>query len=187
MNLIEKGIVFATKAHEGQYRKLSNTPYIIHPLEVATIIATITEDENVIVAGLLHDVIEECNITSDVIKNEFNSRVSALVQSESEDKLNDRSKSDSWLDRKEESLLMLEHTKDRDVKILWLADKLSNMRSFYREYLKNGHEFLNHLNQKDIKMHYWYYSSVAKYTSELKDTAAYQEYVDLVEKVFKGD
>ena len=80
--------------------------------------------------------------------------------------------------------MMLEHTADIGVKILWLGDKLSNMRSFYRTYKEIGNDFLNPLNQKDKKMHAWYYRAIAKNVKELKNTAAYAEYVQLVEYVF---
>lgn len=184
MNVLEESIVFATEAHCGQTRKLAKTPYILHPLEVAAIISTITSDLETMAAGVLHDTIEDCNVDPKVIKERFGARVSALVQSETEDKLSDRPPAETWQERKEESLLMLANTKNRDVKILWLADKLSNMRSFYREYLKIGDDIWLPLNQKDPKMQAWYYKTIADYLSELSDTAAYEEYTRLVSRVF---
>lgn len=186
MNNLEEAIIFATKAHSGQTRKLANTPYILHPLEVASIIATLTTDTDIMAAGVLHDTIEDCNVEPEEIRRLFGSRVFALVQSETEDKLGERPPSETWLERKEDSLLMLKNTKDRDVKRLWLADKLSNMRSFYREYMKVGDEIWQSLNQKDKKMHAWYYYTIAEGLAELGDTAAYKEYIGLVDKVF-GD
>ena len=184
MDLLDNAIEFATEAHSGQVRKMAFTPYILHPLEVACIISTITDSKEVMAAGLLHDTIEDCNADPKEIKRLFGPRVSALVQSETEDKLSQRPAADTWLERKEDSLLMLRHTQDIDVKILWLGDKLSNMRSFYREYLKRGTDIFSALNQKDPKMHYWYYSTIAEYISELSHTAAYSEYVELIDKLF---
>lgn len=186
LNTLEKAIIFATNAHEGQYRKLAKTPYILHPLEVAAIISTVSDDLNLMAAGVLHDTVEDCNVDPKDIKKEFGSRVAALVASETEDKLSDRPPADTWMERKEESLLMLENTKEKDVLILWLGDKLSNMRSFYREYLKSGNEIWNSLNQKDPKMHEWYYRKIADLLIPLKDTAAYMEYAELVDKLFGG-
>lgn len=183
--LLNDAICFATQAHAGQTRKMANTPYILHPLEVAVIISTITGDENVMAAGLLHDTVEDCDVDPKEIKSRFGARVSALVQSETEDKLSQRPASETWMERKEESLLMLRHTKDRDVKILWLGDKLSNIRSFYREWLRQGEQMWQALNQKDPKMQGWYYRTIAEYLKEeLSDTAAYREYVDLVNRIF---
>lgn len=188
MNVLEEAIIFATKAHEGQMRKLAGTPYILHPLEVAAIISTITDNLETMAAGVLHDTVEDCDVDPREIKERFGSRVAALVQSETEDKLSSRPASETWLERKEESLIMLNLTPDRDVRILWLGDKLSNMRSFYRSYLKEGDAMWQSLNQKDPKMHAWYYRTIAEYIKdELGDTAAYAEYVDLVEKTFGKD
>ena len=182
--LLNKAILFATNAHSGQYRKLSNTPYILHPIEVASIIATLTDSEETIVAGLLHDTIEDCGVAPQTIYDEFGKRVYGLVLSETEDKLSDKPASETWMERKEDSLLMLENTTDEHVRILWLADKLSNIRSFYREYLKKGDSIWLALNQKDPKKHEWYYRSIAKSLISLKDTAAYLEYIELVDRIF---
>ena len=184
MNVLDEAIFFATKAHSGQLRKMAQTPYILHPLEVASIIATLTADQEAMAAGVLHDTIEDCGVLPEEIRDKFGSHVFALVQSETEDKLSERPPAETWIERKADSLLMLRHTKDRDVQILWLADKLSNMRSFYREFLKCGHTVWQQLNQKDPRMHAWYYRTIAEYLAPLSDTAAYQEYVELVEKVF---
>lgn len=183
-DLLDRAILFATAAHSGQVRKMANTPYILHPLEVAAIIGTVTPDKETMAAGLLHDTIEDCDTDPLLIRSLFGPKVAALVQSETEDRLSNRPRSDTWQERKEESLLMLELTKNRDVKILWLGDKLSNIRSFYREYLLHGDEIWKGLNQKDPHMHAWYYRSIANYLSELSDTSAYREYVELVEKLF---
>ena len=184
MNVLEKAIVYAAKKHEGQIRKMAETPYILHPCEVAAIISTLTDSLETMAAGVLHDTIEDCGADPAEIKELFGARVSALVQSESEDKLSERPPEDTWMQRKAESLLMLKMTRDRDVKILWLADKLSNIRSFYRGYLQYGGGVWDFFHQKDPKMHEWYYRTVAEYTKELSGTAAYGEYLDLIEKLF---
>lgn len=179
-----EAVKFATDQHAGQLRKMSHIPYILHPMEVAAIIATMTTDEDVMIAGLLHDTIEDCGTDPRLIKEKFGARVSALVQSETEDRLSDRPPAETWRQRKEESLLFLEHTKERDVKILWLADKLSNIRSFYRGYLKDGDGIFAGLNQKDPAMQGWYYKTIAELLSELSEYPAYAEYTELVSKIF---
>ena len=184
MDVLERAIVFACEAHSGQVRKLGGSPYILHPMEVAAIIGTLTDSRETMAAGLLHDTIEDCGVDPRVIKEQFGARVSALVQSETEDKLSDRPPAETWMERKADSLLMLKNTKDSDVKILWLADKLSNIRSFYREKLRSGDAIWQKLNQKDPKMHRWYYQTIADYMPELRGTAAYEEYTELIVKVF---
>ena len=187
MNVLEEAILFATKAHEGQMRKMAKTPYILHPVEVAAIIATMTSDLETMAAGVLHDTIEDCNVDPREIKEKFGARVSALVQSETEDRLSNSPPADTWMARKEESLLMLKHTNDISVKIMWLGDKLSNIRSFYRAYRKDGDKIWEGLHQKDPKIQEWYYRTIAEYLSDLSDTEAYKEYVRLVDGVFPHD
>ena len=184
MDLLTKAIFFAAKAHEGQVRKMSNTPYILHPIEVASIISTLTDDQEIMTAGVLHDVIEDCGVEPATIRELFGARVSALVQSDSEDRLDPRPPSETWMDRKNDSLLMLKHTKDMGVKIMWMGDKLSNMRSLYRAHKNFGDAMWADMNQKDPAKQEWYYRTIAEYVSELKGTVAYREYMILLEEVF---
>jgi len=62
-NILDRAIVFATNAHEGQFRKGTKIPYILHPLEAAAIVGTMTTDEDVIAAAALHDVVEDTDTT----------------------------------------------------------------------------------------------------------------------------
>jgi len=185
MDVLDRAIIFATEKHSGQIRKLANTPYILHPLEVASIISTLTDNRDTMAAGLLHDTIEDCGVDPMEIREKFGPRVSALVQSETEDRLSDRPPEETWMARKEESLIMLANTKDIDVKILWLGDKLSNMRSFARAYRKMGNAIWSTLHQRDPAMQGWYYRSIAQSLKELSDTDAYREYISLVNEVFE--
>lgn len=85
--MIDKAMEFATKAHEGQFRKGTKRPYIVHPVEVGDIVSTMTGDEEVIAAAILHDTIEDCpQVTEEILRKEFGDRVTALVMHESEDK-----------------------------------------------------------------------------------------------------
>ena len=70
--MINKAIEFATRAHAGQFRKGTSRPYIVHPIEVGDIVSTMTKDEEIISAALLHDTIEDCQgITREVLAQEF--------------------------------------------------------------------------------------------------------------------
>lgn len=177
--MIQKAVAFATKAHYGAVRKGTTIPYITHPLETAVIVSTITEDRDVIAAALLHDVIEDAGITQKQLAEEFNERIAALVGEESEDKTK------SWIERKTATI---EHLRDadRDVKILTLGDKLSNMRCTARDYLAIGDQIWHRFNEKNKQSHKWYYESVAKEIKELAVYPCYHEYVTLCRMVF-GD
>lgn len=184
--LVDKAIIYATEKHSGQVRKFSGIPYILHPMEVAAIISTMTNDEEIIAAGLLHDTIEDCDADPLEIEQIFGKHVAALVSSETEDKLEQRPPEETWQQRKADSLLLLQNSKNIDVKIMWLADKLSNIRSFSREYRTKGDEMWKVLHQKDKKMQEWYYREIAKCLPELSDTAAYIEFTYLIDYIF-GD
>ena len=181
--LFENALRFATDAHAGMVRKAGSMPYILHPMEVATIAATMTDDREVLAAALLHDVVEDTSHTLDEIESNFGPRVAALVAAETEDKREGLPPAETWRIRKEESLVELARA-DRDAKILWIADKLSNMRSFYRLYIERGNSLWNDFNQKDPAQQMWYYTNIVRLTEELSDETAWQEFSWLVKTVF---
>ena len=85
--MVDKAITFATKAHEGQFRKGTKLPYIVHPLEVGVIVSRMTQDKEVIAAAILHDTLEDCKeVTFSVLCQEFGERVAEIVRAESEEK-----------------------------------------------------------------------------------------------------
>ena len=184
MELVSEAIVFAVAAHDGMRRKKSDTPYILHPMEAAVIVSTMTDDQNLIAAAALHDVVEDAGITIEDIEEKFGKRVRELVSSETEDKRADLPPSDTWRIRKEESLAVLKNTNDIGVLILWLGDKLANMRSIYRDFKVEGVAMWQRFNQKDVNEQAWYYSSIVKLTERLSDTSAWLEYKTLTELVF---
>lgn len=182
--LFDRALIFAAQRHSGQRRKMQDTPYILHPIEVASIVGTMTADQETLAAAVLHDTVEDAGVTFEEIQENFGKRVALLVMTETENKREDRPAAETWRLRKEETLIMLEHTKDSSVKMMWLGDKLSNIRSFYRQYLKEGDAIWQHCNQKDPAEQAWYYRTIAKCLEELKEYEAYREYVRLVEAVF---
>ena len=188
MELVSEAIAFAVKAHDGMRRKKSEAPYILHPMEAAVIVGTMTDDQNLIAAAALHDVVEDANITIDEIEEKFGKRVRELVESETEDKRADLPPESTWRIRKEESLAVLKNTEDIGVLMVWLGDKLANMRAIYRDFKAEGVSMWQRFNQKDPDEQAWYYRSIAKLTKALSDTSAWLEYKALTELVFgKGE
>ena len=187
MDKVTKAIKFAADAHDGMERKKDKTPYILHPLEAAVIVGTMTEDRDVICAAVLHDVVEDTDITIEEIEELFGGRVRELVDSETEDKRAELPPESTWRTRKEESLEELAGCADTDVLMLWLGDKLSNMRSFYRIWKVEGDSMWQSFNQKDPAQQKWYYSRIAELTSPLKEFSAWQEYNELLKIVFGKD
>ena len=184
MELVSEAIAFAVKAHDGMRRKKGNTPYILHPMEAAVIVGTMTDDQNLIAAAALHDVVEDADITIDEIEERFGKRVRELVESETEDKRADLPPADTWRIRKEESLEGLKNTDDIGVLMVWLGDKLANMRSIYRDFKVEGNAMWQRFNQTDVSEQAWYYRSIVKLTEALSNTSAWLEYKTLTELVF---
>lgn len=186
MDLLEKSIAFALRAHEGQVRKKSGIPYILHPMEAATIASTLTDDREVLAAVMLHDTVEDTDTTLDEIRREFGDRVAQLVKGETENEYPELTREESWKLRKEESLQRLRANNDASVKIMWISDKLSNARSLLRIYEERGDEMWKLFHQKDKSVQEWYYRAVADALKELSDTPAYREYVVLINLIFGG-
>jgi len=182
-SIVERAAEYALLCHAGMKRK-NGLPYILHPMEVAVIASTMTENEEVVAAGLLHDVVEDTDHTLEEIQDLFGPRIMELVAAETEDKREELSPEESWQIRKEESIVELNASDDRDVKILWLSDKLSNMRSFDRMHEEEGDAMWQHFHCTDPNAQSWYYNAVADATEELKDTPAWQEYRARTDRVF---
>ena len=184
MELVSEAIAFAVKVHDGMRRKKSNLPYILHPMEAAVIVATMTDDQNLIAAAALHDVVEDAGVAIEEIEEKFGKRIRELVASETEDKRADLPPSATWHIRKEESLAVLEATKDIGVLMVWLGDKLANMRSIYRDWKVEGDAMWQKFNQKNVAEQAWYYRSIIALTERLSGTSAWIEYKTLTELVF---
>ena len=81
MELGSEAIAFAVKAHDGMRRKKGESPYILHPMEAAVIVGTMSDDQDLIAAAALHDVVEDAGITLDEVEARFGKRVRELVES----------------------------------------------------------------------------------------------------------
>ena len=177
--MIDRAIEFATKAHAGQFRKGTKRPYIVHPIEVGDIVSTMTTDEEVISAAILHDTIEDCSgVSQRILAQTFSERVASMVAQESEDK------SRTWMERKTATIEHL-RTAPREVQMIGLEEKLSNMRDIDRDYPIAGEELWNRFRMKDKETIGWYYKGVR---DALKDSfagvGAYEEYCRLIRKNF---
>lgn len=177
--MIDEAIVFATRAHAGQFRKGTKRPYIVHPVEVADIVATMTQDEEVISAAVLHDTIEDCTgITEAILTEEFGERVAAIVAQESEDK------SLTWEERKGATIERLRGG-PLEVQMVGLADKLSNMRDIDRDYPVCGEDLWRRFRMQSKAAIAWYYKGVEDaLRADFGQVLAFQEYSRLVEKNF---
>lgn len=188
MKLIDKAVVYAARAHSGTVRRGSGQPYIFHPLEVMSIASLMTLDVDILCAAILHDTVEDTDTTLEDIKREFNDRIALFVSYESENKREDMSKEDSWYIRKKETIDIINNCKEIGVKIVCLSDKVSNLRSFKLLKYQFGLEHMfDQFNQKDPKMHFWYYKSLRDGMKELANEPVYMEYCDLIKQIFETE
>ena len=187
MEPVEKALVFAANAHNGMKRKGTDVPYIIHPAECVAIASRLTSDIEIIAAAALHDTVEDTSVTVEELKHEFGERIANLVCADSEDKMANKPAIETWKLRKQKTIDYLKTDAGHAEKIIILADKLSNMRSIYNEFLRIGDNLWNVFNQKDKNEHKWYYSTIAKLLNEFCGTTAYEEFLWLIDKVFGAE
>ncbi len=182
--LLDRAIIFAVKAHAGTERRGKGFPYIVHPMEAVEIVATITPDQELLAAAALHDTVEDTDVTIDQIREEFGERIANLVASESDVMIQGVSEEDSWRARKQAAIDRLARA-PHDAKIVALGDKLSNMRAIARDYAVKGDELWKIFHAPDPSDHEWHYRGLAASLRELSDTFAYQEFVALIDQVFR--
>lgn len=173
---IHKAIEFAALKHANQKRKGTDIPYIVHPMEVMQILTENDCPEDIIVAGILHDTLEDTDTELEEIKENFGEYVARLVASESEDK------SKSWEERKQATIDYLFSAPD-DAAICCLADKLSNLRSIYCDYLKVGDKIWERFKRGKEKVS-WYYTSISEATKRLSSKKIWKDYNELLNKTF---
>ncbi len=184
MTKIERAIQYAVDAHAGSKRKGKDRLYILHPIEAMTIVADLTDDEDVIAAAVLNDTVEDTSVTPEDLEFRFGSKVRALVEAESEDKMRDVPAVSSWKDRKQRTIRHLAAL-DRGAKLICLGDKLANIREMNRDHALLGDELWERFNQKDKSMHAWYYGSVLELLAEeFGEIPEIREYRELMKDVF---
>ena len=183
MSTVEKAINFAVKAHKGMQRKSKTRPFILHPLEAMLIVSTITEDEDVLAAAVLHDVIEDTPYTKQDIEKEFGKRIADLVDSESENKREGQDPKETWMIRKRETIEHLSKS-SREVKLICLGDKLANLREMARDYRKNGKTLWEVFNSTREMQNWYYWAVLSVLKPEFEGTPAIKEYEDLLRELF---
>ena len=167
----DRAVIFATIAHEGQFRKDTKIPYILHPVEAAAIAGTMTSDEEILAAAVLHDTLAHTDTTAKDIADLFGRSVAELVQA------------GTWKSRDQETLDRLAQ-ESAAVQIIALGDKLSNIRAIHRDFEAMGDEIWQRFQQKDKNQHKWYYEGIAAALSALREEDAYKEYCALVQQIF---
>lgn len=175
--MINEAIMFATKAHEGQVRKVSESAFIIHPLAVGCLLADAGESEAVVAAGMLHDTVEDTDVTLDDIRTKFGDEVAEIVAGCSEDK------SLSWKERKQNTIDLLETTSE-EVCIVTCADKIHNLQVSVEGIKEQGEAFFVHF-KKGYDDQKWYYGTIKNILlRRIPEHSLVQMYAEVFEAAF---
>lgn len=140
MDLVERAKEIATKAHEGQVRKTDGSPYINHPVAVAALVKAHGYPEVVIAAALVHDVIEDTNMTETRLREELGDKVVDIVTAVSENK------NLEWEDRKEQYVESVVSAGE-SVWAVSIADKIHNAESIIEYHKEVGHAIWDMFNR----------------------------------------
>ena len=179
LELIDYAIYFATKAHNGQKRKSDKeVDMIFHPYTVAMMIQRAGGSDEAVIAGLLHDVVEDTPYNLDDIKNEFGDNIASVVSEVSE------KKELEWEERKQEAMDRIKNA-SIDGKLVECADKISNLETMYNLYEEIGDEIWNSFKRPKDKQK-WYYTEMYKAVIEntTEDNILFERYKNILEKLF---
>jgi len=153
----ERALLFATRKHAGQHRKGTTVPYVAHLLSVAGLVLEAGGDEDLAIAALLHDVVEDCGGAPMLreIRRRFGKRVADVVDGCTDTDLDPKP---PWRQRKEDYLKHL-RTADADTRLVSAADKLHNVRSIVAAYREIGDRVWERFHGKrDGTL--WYYRTL---------------------------
>lgn len=175
-----KAKMFATMAHKNQRRKLTNEPYISHPIRVAKQLEKCQLPEELICAGYLHDVVEDTPINMEDIEQHFGKRVANIVAAHTEDK------SKSWKERKQETIEAVK-AGSKEVKYLIVADKLDNLLDVQALQSSMGDDVWKEFRANKEEQQ-WYNEAIVEHMYEgleEKDIPAFfHTYEHVVQEVF---
>ena len=179
---LEKAIQYAMNCHQGGVRKGTTKPYILHPMEAVQILSSMNADTHLLMAGILHDTVEDTQATLLDIYELFGVDIAELVGGHTEDKRK------SWEERKLNAINYAANAGKRH-QMLILADKLANIRSMYADYKCHGDELWKRFNAPREKQT-WYYKNMKESLKALagyvETEDAYAEFAKLCDAVF-GD
>jgi (p)ppGpp synthase/HD superfamily hydrolase len=153
--MILKAIDLAAKAHATQLRKGTDTPYISHPTAVGMLLSHYGCSASVVAAGILHDTVEDGDVTLDEIDKIFGPEVAKIVEGCSEP-----DKSATWIPRKQHTIEYL-RTAPRNVKLAAAADKLHNVTSMLTDHAEHGEALWGRF-KRGREDQEWYYRGVVE-------------------------
>ncbi len=181
MQKLDYAILFATKAHDGQRRKSDNVDMIFHPFTVGMILQRAGMSDDTVIAGILHDVVEDTKYTIEDIENIFGKNVRNIVDEVTENK------SLEWKQRKIEAIEKV-RTASFDGKMVECVDKINNLETLYDLLEEKGEEVWKSFH-KPLSEQNWYYTEMYKAVVDNLENAENNElvkrYKEVLDKLFK--
>jgi (p)ppGpp synthase/HD superfamily hydrolase len=162
--MLDRALIEAARGHRSQVRKGTDIPYIIHPVQVAWILDRHGYPEEVVVAGVLHDLLEDTDYDEGALREEFGDEVWRLVKAVTEVKVEGTAKR-PWKVRKEEQIEHLRHAPP-DEAALKAADALHNIRSVLNDLAVQGIAATMARFKASVAETLWYYTTVATLVRE---------------------
>ena len=156
-------------------------------METAEIVGTMTEDEDVLAAAVLHDVLEDTSVTEEELRETVGGHVTELVLAVSENKRREQPAGDDSVCANRKSVERLLKEPRLEVKMIALGDKLSNIRALQRDYGILGEQVWERFNNKSKAEQGWYYQAVTDALQDLNIYPVWHELANLVWEVFWQD
>lgn len=189
---VVRAFEFAYNAHKGTKRKATNVPYIIHPLSVAVNLMKNNASEDLVVAGLLHDLVEDEGVKLSEIREIFGGKVASLVKGASEPpklRKNTVDQKKTWKKRKQHTIDVIRGA-NKDLKLLSCADKLSNIRDTIEDYNRLGEKLWDKFNAPKNEQSWYYRSMCNSYQAgpeNISDLPIFHEFETCMKQIFKDE
>ena len=178
MQRLDYAILFATKAHDGQRRKTDNVAMIFHPFTVGMLLQRTGMSEDTVIAGILHDVVEDTKYTIEDIENIFGKNVRNIVEEVTENKALE------WKERKKEAIEKIRNA-SFEGKMVECADKINNLETLYDLIEEKREEVWKSFNEPYTEQK-WYYTEMYKAVIEnVEYNDFFKRYKNVLNKVFK--
>lgn len=160
--MVFKAIKFVAEAHQGQYRKGTNIPYISHLMNVMKILCENGCDKEIITAGILHDVLEDTSVTIEQVERLFGKRVATIVigASEPDHDRNGKDEKTSWRLRKQHTIEFVNREATLEQLLVSCADKLDNAKAIRQDFVLKGEKLWERFNAPKSDQQ-WYYTTLA--------------------------
>lgn len=179
--ILNEAIEFAANAHKNQFRKGKDVPYFTHPFAVGMLLLQAGCTVETIVAGILHDTVEDTHVTFEEIESKFGNKVKELVSGCTEP-----DKSLPWEKRKEHTLTVIKLA-SKDICMIICADKLHNICTLLEDYQVDGESIWSRFSRRREKQEWYYREIIDALQYTLKDEIIYKDLARYVNELFYTD